>query len=411
MASERTFTLLELNHMVRETIERQMDCKYWVEAELSDLHDRNHCYMELVENDPFGPTPLAKARAVCWANRWTALRSKFERQTQQQLRPGIKVRMMVTPTFHEAYGFAYQVSDIDPDYTLGDIVRKRMEIIRQLKEAGIFDLQRELALPRFAQRIAVISSAQAAGYGDFCHQIDDNNYGLSFSHELFAAIMQGEQVEQSVIAALDRINARIDEFDVVVIIRGGGATTDMSGFDTLALAENVANFPLPIITGIGHDRDECILDMVSYMRVKTPTAAAAFLIDHLSEVYTALVSARERISRIAERHLAYEKMRLKQLADRIPTLFALTRERQTKRIDALAHRLDSAATQRLERERHRLQLVAQRAQAQDPIHILRRGYSITLHNGHALRSGDELADGDIIETRLEQGTLKSEIRK
>lgn len=411
MASERTFTLLELNHMVRETIERQMDGKYWVEAELSDLHDRNHCYMELVENDPFGPTPLAKARAVCWANRWTALRSKFERQTQQQLRPGIKVRMMVTPTFHEAYGFAYQVSDIDPDYTLGDIVRKRMEIIRQLKEAGIFDLQRELALPRFAQRIAVVSSAQAAGYGDFCHQIDDNSYGLSFSHELFAAIMQGEQVEQSVIAALDRINARIDEFDVVVIIRGGGATTDMSGFDTLALAENVANFPLPIITGIGHDRDECILDMVSYMRVKTPTAAAAFLIDHLSEVYTALVSARERISRIAERHLAYEKMRLKQLADRIPTLFALTRERQTKRIDALAHRLDSAATQRLERERHRLQLVAQRAQAQDPIHILRRGYSITLHNGHALRSGDELANGDIIETRLEQGTLKSEIRK
>lgn len=411
MASERTFTLLELNRMVRETIERQMDGKYWVEAELSDLHDRNHCYMELVENDPFGPTPLAKARAVCWANRWTALRSKFEHQTQQQLRPGIKVRMMVTPTFHEAYGFAYQVSDIDPDYTLGDIVRKRMEIIRQLKEAGIFDLQRELALPRFAQRIAVVSSAQAAGYGDFCHQIDDNSYGLSFSHELFAAIMQGEQVEQSVIAALDRINARIDEFDVVVIIRGGGATTDMSGFDTLALAENVANFPLPIITGIGHDRDECILDMVSYMRVKTPTAAAAFLIDHLSEVYTAIVSARERISRIAERHLAYEKMRLKQLADRIPTLFALTRERQTKRIDALAHRLDSAATQRLERERHRLQLVAQRAQAQDPIHILRRGYSITLHNGHALRSGDELADGDIIETRLEQGTLKSEIRK
>lgn len=411
MASERTFTLLELNHMVRETIEQQMDGKYWVEAELSDLHDRNHCYMDLVENDPFGPTPLAKARAVCWANRWTALRSKFERQTQQQLRPGIKVRMMVTPTFHEAYGFAYQVSDIDPDYTLGDIVRKRMEIIRQLKEAGIFDLQRELALPRFAQRIAVVSSAQAAGYGDFCHQIDDNSYGLSFSHELFAAIMQGEQVEQSVIAALDRINARIDEFDVVVIIRGGGATTDMSGFDTLALAENVANFPLPIITGIGHDRDECILDMVSYMRVKTPTAAAAFLIDHLSEVYTALVSARERISRIAERHLAYEKMRLKQLADRIPTLFALTRERQTKRIDALAHRLDSAATQRLERERHRLQLVGQRAQAQDPIHILRRGYSITLHNGHALRSGDDLADGDIIETRLEQGTLKSEIRK
>ena len=323
----------------------------------------------------------------------------------------MKVLLRVRAQFHAAYGFSWIVSDINPEYTMGDLARRRQEIVRQLKAEGVFDLQKELRLPMFAQRIAVISSEGAAGYGDFCRQLHDNQAGYIYKVELFGAVMQGEAVEQSVIAALGRIYERVDDFDAVVIIRGGGATSDMSGFDTLALAENVANFPLPIITGIGHDRDECILDMVSYMRVKTPTAAAAFLIDHLSEVYTALVSARERISRIAERHLAYEKMRLKQLADRIPTLFALTRERQTKRIDALAHRLDSAATQRLERERHRLQLVAQRAQAQDPIHILRRGYSITLHNGHALRSGDELADGDIIETRLEQGTLKSEIRK
>ena len=409
---DKPLSLLELNSLVAAVVDISLPDEYWVEAELSEAREvRGHCYMELVEKDEYSNTPTARASAKCWASRWSLLRPKFERITGQRLHAGMKVLLRVRAQFHAAYGFSWIVSDINPEYTMGDLARRRQEIVRQLKAEGVFDLQKELQLPMFAQRIAVISSEGAAGYGDFCRQLHDNQAGYIYKVELFGAVMQGEAVEQSVIAALDRINARIDEFDVVVIIRGGGATTDMSGFDTLALAENVANFPLPIITGIGHDRDECILDMVSYMRVKTPTAAAAFLIDHLSEVYTALVSARERISRIAERHLAYEKMRLKQLADRIPTLFSLTRERQTKRIDALAHRLDSAATQRLERERHRLQLVAQRAQAQDPIHILRRGYSITLHNGHALRSGDELADGDIIETRLEQGTLKSEIRK
>ncbi len=409
--SEKTFTLLELNHMARQAIEQNMPDEYWVEAEIFDLHDRNHCYMELVENDPFGSTPLAKARAVCWASKWTTLSRKFEKGTRQVISPGIKVRIKVKATFHEAYGFSYQVTDIDPDYTLGDIMRKRIEIIAQLKAAGVFDLQRELTLPRFAQRIAVISSASAAGYGDFCHQLDDNSIGLAFTHELFEAKMQGEQVEQSVIAALDRIYMRIDQFDAVVIIRGGGATTDMSGFDTLTLAENVANFPLPIITGIGHDRDECILDMVSFCRVKTPTAAAAFLIDHLNETYTTLTSAKERITRMARQQLAFQQMKVQQLGNRIPTLFALVKERQTKRIDALESRITSAVRHRLEHERHHLQMCRQRALAQDPIHILRRGYSITLHNGRAISNAATIKAGDIIETRLEKGTLKSEIKQ
>lgn len=409
--NEKTFTLLELNRMARLAIEQYMPGEYWVEAEIFDLHDRNHCYMELVENDPFGPTPLAKARAVCWASRWATLRSKFEKGARQTITPGIKVRIRVKATFHEAYGFSYQVTDIDPAYTLGDIMRRRIEIIARLKAAGVFDLQRELTLPRFAQRIAVISSATAAGYGDFCNQLDGNSMGLAFTHQLFEAKMQGEQVEQSVIAALDRIYARIEDFDAVVIIRGGGATTDMSGFDTLALAENVANFPLPIITGIGHDRDECILDMVSFCRVKTPTAAAAFLIDHLGKTYNALARAKERIAHIARQQLAYQQMKIKQLSSRIPTLIALAKERQAKRIDSLKSRMSSAARHRMERERHRLQMCIQRAKAQDPIHILRRGYSITLHNGRAISNADTLRAGDIIETRLQTGTLKSEIKK
>ena len=411
MASERTFTLLELNRMVRETIERQMDGKYWVEAELSDLHDRNHCYMELVENDPFGPTPLAKARAVCWANRWTALRSKFERQTQQQLRPGIKVRMMVTPTFHEAYGFAYQVSDIDPDYTLGDIVRKRMEIIRQLKKAGIFDLQRELVLPRFAQRIAVISSAQAAGYGDFCHQIDDNSYGLSFSHELFAAIMQGEQVEASVIEALNKINDEADSFDVVVIIRGGGATADLSGFDTLRLAENVANFPLPIITGIGHERDESVLDLVAHHNVKTPTAAAAFLIDHLALVANYLDQASQRISNIITYRLQTERMRTQRLAERIPLLFSTVKVNREAYIATLYSRLENSLRNYFTNQAHKLDMLEQRTKPLDPMLMLQRGYTITTHNGHIIRDLKDIEPGDEIVTTTASGSIKSTVKE
>ena len=284
MTTKTTLTLYELNCLVREVIECEMPNEYWVEAELSECREsRGHCYMELIQKDEQNATPVAKASAKCWASKWMIVRPYFERTTGQQLHAGMKVLLKVYPQFHEAYGFSWIVTDIDPTYTLGDMARKRQEIIRQLKDQGIFDLQKELHLPLFCQRIAVISSQTAAGYGDFCNQLSDNPYGFKFQTRLFPAIMQGEGVEQSIIAALERIFSEYSDFsdhsentvppfDCVVIIRGGGATSDMSGFDTLALAENVANFPLPIITGIGHDRDESILDMVSHTRVKTPTS-------------------------------------------------------------------------------------------------------------------------------------------
>jgi exodeoxyribonuclease VII large subunit len=305
----------------------------------------------------------------------------------------MKVLLKVYPQFHEAYGFSWIVTDIDPTYTLGDMARKRQEIIRQLKEQGIFDLQKELRLPLFCQNIAVISSETAAGYGDFCNQLADNPYGLKFSTRLFPAIMQGDGVEQSIISALNRIydmsqgDGPSVAFDAVVIIRGGGATSDMSGFDTLALAENVANFPLPIITGIGHDRDESILDMVSHTRVKTPTAAAQLLISHLD------ITAQ----------------RLDTCAERINTFFTLLKTREEARIDKFADYLPQLISRLLERESHRLEMLEQRTKALDPTLLLKRGYSITLYNGHLLRDPALLKPGDEIETRLEKGNIISKV--
>lgn len=385
--SDKRHTLLELNGLVRELIETALPSEYWVEAELSECREsRGHCYMELIQRDDRNATPVAKASAKCWASKWSIVRPYFERTTGQQLRAGMKVLMKVYPQFHEAYGFSWIVTDIDPNYTLGDQARRRQEIIRQLKEEGVFDLQRELPFPLFCLNIAVISSQTAAGYGDFAAQLADSPF--AFRSQLFPAIMQGEGVEQSIIKALEIIYNFASSFDCVVIIRGGGATSDMSGFDTLTLAENVANFPIPIITGIGHDRDECILDMVSHQRVKTPTAAAAFLIDHAEAVYNTLDDAQNRIARYAQQKLSMLLAQFSMLEGRLPMI------------------LDK----HLLTEKHRLELIAEKLKALDPTLLLRRGYSITMKDGHALRNPQGLQKGDEIMTIMEKGTIKSIIK-
>jgi exodeoxyribonuclease VII large subunit len=386
--------------------------------------------MELIQKDERSATPIAKASARCWASKWTLIRPYFERTTGQQLHAGMKVLLKVYAQFHEAYGFSWIVTDIDPTYTLGDMARKRQEIIRQLKTEGVFDLQKELRMPLFCQRIAVISSETAAGYGDFCNQLADNPYGFKFHTQLFPAIMQGEGVEQSVINALECIYN--EQFDCVVIIRGGGATSDMSGFDTLALAENVANFPLPIITGIGHDRDESILDMVSHTRVKTPTAAAAFLIDHLKTVMDILNDSQEQILRLAQQKLTYYKTQFATVAEVLPRLFSNVKILQEARLEALNNRLILSSGSRLSTlnaqlstlaehlpilldrrlmaEKHRLQLVEEKARSLDPTLLLSRGYSMTMKDGKIVRDPKTLRHGDEIETHLEKGTIKSIVK-
>ena len=440
MNSDKRLTLYELNSLVREVLECEMPDEYWVEAELSECREaRGHCYMELIQKDEATATPIAKASARCWASKWMLVRPYFERTTGQTLHAGMKVLLKVYAQFHEAYGFSWIVTDIDPTYTLGDMARKRQEIIRQLKEEGVFDLQKELQLPLFCQRIAVISSETAAGYGDFCHQLLDNLYGFKFETQLFPAIMQGEGVEQSIIAALEQIysltshlSPLTSSFDAVVIIRGGGATSDMSGFDTLALAENVANFPLPIITGIGHDRDESILDMVSHTRVKTPTAAAAFLIDHLKTVMDILNDSQEQIVRLAQQKLAYYKSQFATIAELLPRLFSNVKVRQEARLDAFHHSITHLAQlklstfnsqlstlesklpiildRRMMTEKHRLQLIEEKAKSLDPALVLSRGYSMTMKDGKIVRDPQVLHQGDEIETRLEKGTIKSIVK-
>ena len=444
MTTKTTLTLYELNCLVREVIECEMPNEYWVEAELSECREsRGHCYMELIQKDEQNATPVAKASAKCWASKWMIVRPYFERTTGQQLHAGMKVLLKVYPQFHEAYGFSWIVTDIDPTYTLGDMARKRQEIIRQLKDQGIFDLQKELHLPLFCQRIAVISSQTAAGYGDFCNQLSDNPYGFKFQTRLFPAIMQGEGVEQSIIAALERIFSEYSDFsdhsentvppfDCVVIIRGGGATSDMSGFDTLALAENVANFPLPIITGIGHDRDESILDMVSHTRVKTPTAAATLLIDHLKIVHDAINNAQESITLFTRQKLSTLNSQLSTLQEMLPKLFTIVKTRQEAcieslymrilsciretvisslgKINAFETRLPILTDRRLMTEKHRLQLMEEKAKNLDPTLLLQRGYSITTKNGKVVRYVEELQIGEDLETHLANGTVQSIVK-
>lgn len=430
---KHTLSLLELNRLVKSTLELSMPDAYWVEAELADVRESaGHCYMELVQKDDLLNTPVARASAKCWRSTWMLVRPHFERITGQKLHSGMKVLLQVSAQFHENYGFSWIVSDIDPTFTLGDMARRRMEIVRTLKEQGVFDLNRELSLPLFAQRIAVISSETAAGYGDFCSQLNNNIYGFDFIVELFPAVMQGEQVEQSVIAALNRINDLSELFDCVVIIRGGGATSDLSGFDTLALAENVANFPLPVITGIGHERDESVIDMVANTRVKTPTAAAAFLIDNLKQVYDRICMAKDRITAAVRRRVSYESMRIERMYVSIPSMATLVVARRHACLSSLYGRLCSAASsglsgrrsaldalgaslaplasRRLWAEDNRVRLLAQRVASADPSLLLRRGYSITLHNGRAVTDSSLLADGDILETRFASGSVVSVVR-
>ena len=429
----KTVTLFELNNLVREVISSTLSEEYWVEAELSEVHEvRGHCYMELIQKELFSNTPVAKASAKCWKNKWTLLREKFAKVTREGLKPGMKVLLKVYADFHEAYGFAWIVTDINPEFTMGDMARKRQEIIDTLKREGVFELQKELVLPLFAQRIAVISSENAAGYGDFCHQLADNPQQLKFYTRLFPAVMQGEGVEESVIAALNSINENIEKFDAVVIIRGGGATSDLSGFDTLRLAENVANFPIPIITGIGHDRDESIVDMVAHTKVKTPTAAAALLIDHLNLVLERLLDAQAELIAAVRHRSELEQARLVRMSEKIPMLFSLVKTRQDQRIERHLANITASLNDKLSREHHRLsliekqlaptllqqmtrenyrlQLLQKRLEALNPQHLLQRGYSITLCKGKVVRDVRQLKAGDEIETKLANGKITSIIQ-
>ena len=426
-------TLSQLNSLVREVIQLSMPDDYWTVAELANVNDRyGNCYLELVEKDDTTNTPKAQARACCWRSTWMRLAPKFRNATGESLRPGMKVLLRLHANFHEAYGFSWIVNDIDPSYTLGDMAQRRQEILKILKEEGVIDMNKTLPLPLFMQRIAVISSATAAGYGDFCRQLEDNDYGLKFYVRLFPAIMQGELVQDSIINALTTINEQANLFDAVVIIRGGGSTSDLSGFDTLPLAEHVANFPLPVITGIGHDRDQSVLDIIACVSQKTPTAVAAFLVSHLADTLTRIDDCSQRIIQSVTLRMQQESNAIQRMEQRLTAAVTLRTTREANRItqcearlahaiaqralmeqgriDRLAQRLPWLASTTMEREQHRLSILEQRCKALDPALILKRGYSITLHNGKAVTDSATLSQGDDVEIVLAVGRKKAVIK-
>ena len=432
--NKKALSLKDLNELVAEVVHLQLHNTYWLEAELSQVNEsRGHCYMEFIQKEETSNNIVARAAGRCWANKWLNIKAYFERITGQNIHAGMKIMVQVSAQFHVQYGFSWIIEDINPEYTLGDIMRRRNEIIAQLRAEGVFDLQKELYLSTFASRIAVISSRTAAGYGDFCNQLLNNDYGFSFHIELFQSAMQGERVEHDIIACLNDINDRQDEFDCVVIIRGGGATADLSCFDTLLLAENIANFPLPIITGIGHERDESVIDLVSFLKVKTPTAAAAFLIDRLNGTLSRILKAEESIHKNVYDRLKYEHTRINNLANRVPLLFSLVKTQQEKhlnmllqkminlmltyiyaeqnKIDAYYSSLLSNVQHFLLNSKYNIELIEQRLKSVDPKRLLQRGYSITLCNGRLITDINQIKEDDVLTTTLFHGKVKSIVKK
>ncbi len=402
-------SLYDLNALVRRSLEQCLPDEYWVQAELSDVRTNStgHCYLEFIQKDPRSNNLIAKARGTIWANVYRLLKPYFEESTGQAFVSGIKVLVQVTVSFHELYGYSLTVQDIDPTYTLGDMARRRREILKQLEEEGVLTLNKELEMPVLPQRIAVVSSPTAAGYGDFCHQLKNNSRGFFFHTELFPALMQGDCVEESVLSALDAILNRQEDFDAVVIIRGGGATSDLSGFDTYLLAAACAQFPLPIITGIGHERDDTVLDSVAHTRVKTPTAAAEYLINCMDLAADELEVLISQLHESVRSRLTEEHRKLISYRNRIPS--AVVRRVSDAKLALLTTRKDiSLAVQTLlSRQRHRLELLQQRLADASPEKMLARGYSITLKDGKVVKNGDVLQLNDEIVTRLYQGEIVS----
>ena len=384
---EEPLTLLGLNSMVRAAINDAMSLRYWVTGELSEVRETaaGHCYIELIQRDEATGELVAKARGTVWSRIYTLLRPYFLEQTGQPFAAGLKVLLQVTVGFHELYGYALDVCDIEPAYTVGDMARQRMLVIKRLTEEGVIDLNKELPFPLLPQRVAVISSSTAAGYGDFCDQLQGNKYGFVFYPHLFPSPMQGNGVEQGIIDALDRIAQNLDMWDVVVIIRGGGATSELSCFDTYDLANNCAQFPLPIITGIGHQRDDTVVDMVAHTRAKTPTAAAELLIHAMSA----------------------QAQYVDSLKNDIALAVSGSVDNMRRNIQTILHNLPMSVALYLQQQQHKLALWENTVNFASPRRILELGYTLTTCNGKVVRSSANIVSGDVVVTHTAEGNFSS----
>ena len=382
----KQYSLLELCDCIDEALQTKLDETYWVRAEIASLTERGHCYMELVEKAK-NNSIAAKVRATCWSHVYHLLAAYFANETGQMLSVGMQVLLQVEVSFHAVYGLSVNVVGIDPTFTLGDLARQRQQTIQRLQEDGVMDLQRSLKMATLPRRIAVVSASDAAGYGDFCHQLESNSGGFRFHTQLYPAVMQGEQSPASIIRALGKIAERTEEYDVVVIVRGGGASTDLRNFDDYSLALHCANFPLPIIAGVGHTRDVSVVDMVVHTSVKTPTAAAEWLINAMQEQAEKVGELYVRLQRVAQHAI----------------------HKQQNRLEALWQALRFATQRRISKQRNQLELWEKTIGIHSPERIYRMGYSLTTVNGKVVRSIHDVKAGEEMLTHTGDGVIRSEV--
>lgn len=427
----QAISLHQLLEQIKTALKSTLPYSWWVMAEISELkvNYSGHCYLELIEKETTGEAIKARTRATIWSSVFRMLRPYFETTTHTRLSAGLKVMVKVTAEFHELYGFSLNITDIEPSYTVGELVLQKQEIINRLMAEGVFDMNRSLSLPELPGKVAVISSRTAAGYGDFMNQLTANAFGYKFNVKLFPAIMQGNEAEQSIITALDKVFIHEDLFDVVVIIRGGGAQSELNCFNSYLLASHVCQFPLPVLTGIGHEQDETITDLVAHTRLKTPTAVAEFLIDQyrqaddrinelsltLFDLVTGKVKdEKDQLSRFllllkpavkenllnSSGDLRYRGMRL---AGSVKQLLITESEAQTRITVHLKTRIKELFVNR----KHTLEIYEKKNGYLDPFLILKRGYSVTYYKGNALKNPSQVPGGEIIETRMAEGNMKS----
>ena len=406
-----SISLSELTSRIQETIRMGFDTPVWIRAEISEMRDNNggHCYLELIEKDSNSDTLLAKTKATIWSNTYRMLKPYFESSTGQSLRAGLNVLVAVTVEFHGVYGFSLNIRDIDPTFTIGEMAARRLKIIRQLEADGIVDMNKELELPFLMQRIAIVSSPTAAGFGDFMDQLNNDPNHFAFYTKLFPATMQGDQAEASIIGALEKVYENIDLFDVVVVIRGGGATTDLACFDSYELALNCAQFPLPIISGIGHQRDVSILDMVAHTSLKTPTAVAEFLIYRMLQTESNVLDVFSDIKSLVKYKIENELYFIEKTQTRIKQTLRSWVVQRSHTLERQKSRLHSSVRMQLLRQNNKLQLLEKNIEAHSPSFLLQHGYTISTVNGKRISSVKQVKHGDKIRTFAADGDFVSRV--
>ena len=407
---EHNLTLLDLQRMVRHTLEGRFNEPLWISAEISELkvNRSGHCYLNLVEKGATDGAPRAEARAVIWRSAYAPMASMFEAATGATLRAGLRVLVRVMVTYHEIYGFSLQIIDLDPRYTLGEVERRRRETIARLQEEGVWDMNRELELNRPTLRIAIVSSNTAAGYQDFMNEIRRSTY--RFNTTLFSSLMQGDAAEESIISALHAIAEREEEFDVVAIIRGGGSTSDLALFDSYLIATHVAQFPLPIFSGIGHDKDISVVDMVAHTALKTPTAVATKLVEMADYEMNIIDSFASDIAAMVDNRLYQEDMRIYQLGTDIERRATAHINDCHKHIELIQSALHSRLELIFSTEEQRLSEVTRALKSYSIDNILRLGFAVARSEDRVIKSVTSHNIGENIDVELLDGVIGAEIK-